>query len=152
MRCWRRRCAASRMACHRDWGRGKATRYWLTGGNSATALSPAPAVQSAGSNTPEVVALMSWTLSQRAQKLTSSAIREILKVTERPEVISFAGGLPSPATFPVEGIRSACEDILTTAPSPALQYGPTEGYLPLREWVAARYGVDVGTVLITTGS
>ena len=48
---------------------------------------------------------MSWTLSQRAQKLTSSAIREILKVTERPEVISFAGGLPSPDTFPVERLR-----------------------------------------------
>ena len=49
---------------------------------------------------------MSWTLSQRAQKLTSSAIREILKVTERPEVISFAGGLPSPDTFPVERLRA----------------------------------------------
>src|ERR1700741_480952 len=139
MRCWRRRCAASRMACHRDWGRGKATRYWLTGGNSATALSPAPAVQSAGSNTPEVVALMSWTLSQRAQKLTSSAIREILKVTERPEVISFAGGLPSPDTFPVARLREKATAVLTDATSPALQYGPTEGYLQLREWIAARY-------------
>ena len=46
-----------------------------------------------------------WQLSERARKLTSSAIREILKVTERPEVISFAGGLPSPATFPVEDMR-----------------------------------------------
>jgi 2-aminoadipate transaminase len=100
---------------------------------------------------------MSWTFSQRAQKLTSSAIREILKVTERPEVISFAGGLPSPATFPVERIRQACNDILASNPSAALQYGPTEGYLPLREWVAARYStkglsIDVNRVLITTGS
>jgi 2-aminoadipate transaminase len=95
---------------------------------------------------------MTWTFSERAQKLTSSAIREILKVTERPEVISFAGGLPSPATFPVDRLRAACADVLTTAPSPALQYGPTEGYMPLREWVAARYQVDVGNVLITTGS
>jgi 2-aminoadipate transaminase len=95
---------------------------------------------------------MSWTFSQRAQKLTSSAIREILKVTERPEVISFAGGLPSPATFPVERLRTACADVLTSAPSPALQYGPTEGYLPLREWVAARYNVAAHNVLITTGS
>jgi len=100
---------------------------------------------------------MSWTFSQRAQKLTSSAIREILKVTERPEVISFAGGLPSPATFPVERIRQACTDILASNPSAALQYGPTEGYLPLREWVAQRYskdGVSIGVdqVLITTGS
>lgn len=100
---------------------------------------------------------MTWTLSQRAQKLTSSAIREILKVTERPEVISFAGGLPSPATFPVDRLRKACNDILATHPSPALQYGPTEGYLPLREWVAERYSkngvrIDVNQVLITTGS
>ena len=67
---------------------------------------------------------MSWTLSQRAQKLTSSAIREILKVTERPEVISFAGGLPSPDTFPVERLREKATAVLTDAPSPALQYGP----------------------------
>lgn len=100
---------------------------------------------------------MTWTFSERARKLTSSAIREILKVTERPEVTSFAGGLPSPATFPVERLRKACNDILTTAPSAALQYGPTEGYLPLREWVAQRYSkdgvrIEVDQVLITTGS
>ena len=95
---------------------------------------------------------MSWTFSQRAQKLTSSAIREILKVTERPEVISFAGGLPSPATFPVERLQDACNRVLTQAPSPALQYGPTEGYLPLREWVAAKHNVSASNVLITTGS
>ena len=53
-----------------------------------------------------------YTLSRRAQALTSSAIREILKVTERPEVISFAGGLPSPATFPVERMREATEKVL----------------------------------------
>jgi 2-aminoadipate transaminase len=96
--------------------------------------------------------VMSWTFSQRAQKLTSSAIREILKVTERPEVISFAGGLPSPATFPVERLRAACANVLTQAPSPALQYGPTEGYLPLREWIAHRYKVSPSNVLVTTGS
>ena len=95
---------------------------------------------------------MTWTFSQRAQKLTSSAIREILKVTERPDVISFAGGLPSPSTFPVERLQAACNRVLTQAPSPALQYGPTEGYLPLREWVAAKHSVGVGNVLITTGS
>jgi 2-aminoadipate transaminase len=100
---------------------------------------------------------MTWTFSQRAQKLTSSAIREILKVTERPEVISFAGGLPSAATFPVEHIRKACDSILTSAPAPALQYGPTEGYMPLREWVVQRHSrdgtrINVDQVLITTGS
>jgi 2-aminoadipate transaminase len=96
-------------------------------------------------------------ISARAQKITSSAIREILKVTERPEVISFAGGLPSPATFPVERIRAVCSEILATDPASALQYGPTEGYMPLREWVAARCTrngarVSPAQVMITTGS
>ena len=100
---------------------------------------------------------MSWTLSQRAQKLTSSAIREILKVTERPEVISFAGGLPSPDTFPVERLRANAAAVLTTDSSPALQYGPTEGYMQLREWIAARHStpsvrIDPQNVLVTTGS
>jgi 2-aminoadipate transaminase len=95
---------------------------------------------------------MTWTLSQRAQKLTSSTIREILKVTERPEVISFAGGLPSPATFPVERLRRCCDDILNVNPSAALQYGPTEGYMQLREWIAQRHGVAAKNVLVTTGS
>lgn len=100
---------------------------------------------------------MTLTLSQRAQKLTSSAIREILKITERPEVISFAGGLPSPDTFPVERVRASTETILKTAPVPALQYGPTEGYLPLREWIAERHStgsvrIDPADVLVTTGS
>ncbi len=100
---------------------------------------------------------MSWTLSQRAQKLTSSAIREILKVTERPEVISFAGGLPSPDTFPVERMRAHTDEVLRTAPTPALQYGPTEGFMALREWIAARHStssmrIDPANVLVTTGS
>ena len=96
-------------------------------------------------------------ISKRAQGLTSSAIREILKVTERPEVISFAGGLPSPATFPIERIRWACTKVLDEAPQASLQYGPTEGYTPLREWVAARLSrngasIRPSQVLITTGS
>ncbi len=100
---------------------------------------------------------MNLTLSQRAQKLTSSVIREILKITERPEVISFAGGLPSPDTFPVERVLASTQTILTTAPTPALQYGPTEGYMQLREWIAARHStgsvrIDPADVLVTTGS
>ncbi len=100
---------------------------------------------------------MDWRVSNRAQKLTSSAIREILKVTERPEVTSFAGGLPSPTTFPVARIQAACADILARDPKAALQYGPTEGYLPLREWIAIRCSrsgaaVSPGNVLVTTGS
>jgi 2-aminoadipate transaminase len=77
-----------------------------------------------------------WTFSQRAQKLQSSVIREILKVTVRPEVISFAGGLPSPATFPVEHMRAAYDKVLSRQGKVALQYGPTDGYAPLREWIA----------------
>ena len=98
-----------------------------------------------------------WQLSERARKLTSSAIRELLKVVERPEVISFAGGLPSPAAFPVAEIRAAADRILRDTPTAALQYSPTEGYLPLREWIAARHSqpgaeIDPSRVLITTGS
>lgn len=98
-----------------------------------------------------------WRISERARKLTSSAIREILKVTERPEVISFAGGLPSPVTFPVERLRAACERVTRDAPAAAFQYSATEGFMPLREWIAAHYSKDGVTirpsqVLVTTGS
>lgn len=95
---------------------------------------------------------MKWAISRRAQQLTSSAIREILKVTERPEVISFAGGLPSPASFPVAAMEAAVARVFADNPQGALQYAATEGYLPLREFVAKRYNVGVERVLITTGS
>lgn len=98
----------------------------------------------------------SWTLSSRATKSTSSAIRDLLKLTERPSVISFAGGLPSPQTFPFEAIRAATARALGDDPQ-ALQYAPTEGYAPLREWIAARHSrngvtIDASEVMITTGS
>ena len=98
-----------------------------------------------------------FSFSERAQQLTSSAIREILKVTERPEVISFAGGLPAPGGFPVEVVRAAFDKVLSTNGRAALQYGPTEGYAPLRKWVAedlTRAGADVSPdqVLIVSGS
>ncbi|TWG89166.1 2-aminoadipate transaminase [Cupriavidus gilardii J11] len=95
---------------------------------------------------------MHWAISRRAQQLTSSAIREILKVTERPEVISFAGGLPSPATFPVAAMEQAVARVFADNPQGALQYAATEGYLPLREFVARRHNVTADRVLITTGS
>lgn len=100
---------------------------------------------------------MSWTLSSRAQKLTSSAIREILKVTERPEVISFAGGLPAPDTFPIQELKEATDRVFAQAPTAALQYGPTEGFMALREWIAQRHStptmqIDPANVLVTTGS
>lgn len=98
-----------------------------------------------------------WQLSERARALTSSAIREILKVTERPEVISFAGGLPSPDGFPVEVIEAAFSDVLQSRGKAALQYGPTEGYAPLRAWVAQHLSdqgahVTPEEVLIVSGS
>ncbi|MFZ6656606.1 PLP-dependent aminotransferase family protein [Undibacterium sp. TJN19] len=77
-----------------------------------------------------------WKFSERAEQLQSSAIREILKVTMRPEVISFAGGLPSPETFPVDRMRAAFDKVLTQQGKSALQYGPTDGYAPLREFLA----------------
>ncbi|HWK71569.1 MAG TPA: PLP-dependent aminotransferase family protein [Burkholderiaceae bacterium] len=98
-----------------------------------------------------------YTFSQRAQQLTSSTIREILKVTERPEIISFAGGLPAPKGFPVDVMKSAFDRVLENNGRSALQYGPTEGYAPLRAWVAEdlkRVGADVSPdeVLIVSGS
>ena len=98
-----------------------------------------------------------FTLARRAERMNPSVIREILKVTEKPGVISFAGGLPSPKTFPVEAMREACERVLRDSPREALQYAASEGYGPLREWVAgdlARQGlhVDASQVLVTTGS
>jgi len=97
------------------------------------------------------------TFSERARLLNSSAIREILKVTERPEVISFAGGLPAAAGFPVEVVREAFNRVLTDNPNTALQYGPTEGYAPLRAWVADDLNskgaqVTPDNILIVSGS
>jgi 2-aminoadipate transaminase len=98
--------------------------------------------------------MMSWTLAARAEKMNPSVIREILKVTEKPGIISFAGGLPSPKTFPVAEFRAACEKVLTEDGPAALQYAASEGYGPLREMVAAGlpWKVAPSQVLITTGS
>ncbi len=100
---------------------------------------------------------MHWTLARRAEKMNPSVIREILKVTEKPGIISFAGGLPSPQTFPIAAMREACERVLKDDGQAALQYAASEGYTPLREWVAHdlfKQGMTVHPeqVLITTGS
>ncbi|HLL10601.1 MAG TPA: PLP-dependent aminotransferase family protein [Rubrivivax sp.] len=101
---------------------------------------------------------MNWTMARRAKRLNPSTIREILKVTERPGIISLAGGLPSADTFPIEAMREATERVLRDTPREALQYAASEGYAPLREWVAqhmAAQGLeqaDAAQVLITTGS
>lgn len=100
---------------------------------------------------------MQWQMAQRAEKMNPSVIREILKVTEKPGIISFAGGLPSPQTFPIDAMREASERVLRDDGKAALQYAASEGYAPLREWVAQdllKQGMNVSPdqVLITTGS
>lgn len=87
-----------------------------------------------------------WKFSERAQQLQASIIREILKITQRPEVISFAGGLPSPKTFPVERMRAAFDTVLSKTGTTALQYGPTDGYLPLREFIAQSLSKNAATI------
>lgn len=102
---------------------------------------------------------MEWTnlFAEGAKGMRSSAIRDLLRLTEQPEMISFAGGLPAPECFPTEELAAACERAMVEAPVAALQYGPTEGYGPLRELVAARMGglglgVKADNVLICAGS
>lgn len=95
--------------------------------------------------------------AQRTQGMRSSAVRELLKLTEQPDIISFAGGLPAPEVFPVAEFQEACKNVLSEYGPKALQYSTTEGYKPLREMIArhtCRYGIDVGpdNILITTGS
>ena len=95
--------------------------------------------------------------AQRTQRMGSSAIRELLKYTAKPDIISFAGGLPAPDVFPIEEFKVACDRVLREQGAMALQYSTTEGYLPLREMIArhsARYGIKITpeNVLITSGS
>ena len=100
-----------------------------------------------------------WTsrYAQRAKSVKSSAIRELLKITQRPDVISFAGGLPASEVFPTARFQEACQRVLQSNANLALQYGATEGYEPLREMIARhinRYGIQAQpeNVLITSGS
>jgi len=95
--------------------------------------------------------------AQRTQRMGSSAIRELLKLTEQPDIISFGGGMPAPDVFPIEEFSEACVRVLKDMGPQSLQYGPTEGFLPLREMIArhsARYGIDVSpdNIMITSGS
>ncbi|NTU81784.1 MAG: PLP-dependent aminotransferase family protein [Chloroflexales bacterium] len=100
-----------------------------------------------------------WTdrIAAGALGMRSSAIRDLLKLTTQPDMISFAGGLPAPELFPTEEIAAASEQALVEAPLATLQYGPTEGFAPLREMVAGWVGrlglsVPADQVLITAGS
>ncbi|ADU26178.1 PLP-dependent aminotransferase family protein [Ethanoligenens harbinense] len=101
---------------------------------------------------------METAFATRMRHVKKSFIREILKVTEDPSVISFAGGLPNPASFPVEAVSRAAQAVLAEDGASALQYSTTEGFLPLREFICARYAKRFGLhvspeeILITNGS
>lgn len=101
---------------------------------------------------------MNIQFANRMNSVHKSFVREILKVTLYPEVISFAGGLPNPSTFPIQEIQMATQKVLSENGSEVLQYGTTEGHLPLRKYIADRYlkkkgiKVDPEEILITNGS
>jgi DNA-binding transcriptional MocR family regulator len=96
--------------------------------------------------------------ARRAERMRASEIRELLKLLDEPGIISFAGGIPDPALFPVETARAAyAEALVDGVAGQALQYSVSEGYLPLREWIVAhmnRLGVPctADNILITSGS
>ncbi len=96
-------------------------------------------------------------MSKRSARMRSSVIRELLKFTRQPNVISFAGGLPAPEMFPLREVKEACNYILEHHGQEALQYGTTEGYPPLKEFLAEsmqKYGIPAvpGNILMTNGS
>lgn len=96
-------------------------------------------------------------LSSNAKNMRRSAIRDLLSVANRPEVISFAGGFPNPTTFPVDELKEIMQEILNTESISALQYGATEGNVKLREQIAKRYnaqGLNItkDNIMITTSS
>jgi len=98
-----------------------------------------------------------YRFANRTNRMASSVIRELLKLTEQPDIISFGGGLPAPEVFPVKQFQAACNYVLEHEASQALQYSSTDGYLPLRKMIAertARYAVEVSpdNILITSGS
>lgn len=102
---------------------------------------------------------MPYTFASRAQNLKPSDIRELLKIAQNSDVISFAGGNPDPALFPVDAIRQAACRLMDQEGRPALQYGPTEGYLPLRQQIienrmtaAGVTGLTADSILVTGGS
>ncbi len=118
-------------------------------------MKPMPQILN-GAKTSVAVDWDQW-FAPRAARLHSSAIRELLKVISQPGMISFAGGMPAPESFPLAAFREACEKVLEREGATALQYGATEGYGPLREYVSGSLqakGIpcQADNVLITSGS
>jgi len=104
-----------------------------------------------------MLTLWDYRYAQRTQWMKGSAIRELLKFSERKDIISFAGGMPAPEVFPIDEFRKACDKALREHGAECLQYGSTDGYLPLRELIArhaTRYGINVTAenILPTSGS
>ena len=101
---------------------------------------------------------MNYTFANRMDRLKGSAVRELMALTARPEVISFAGGMPAPELFPIEGVKAAACAVLDEMGQKAMQYAPTEGYIPLREQIVKRMDerlhikTDIDHVLVTSGS
>ena len=100
---------------------------------------------------------MSELFAHRMSKVPRSFVREILRVTEDPDIISFAGGLPNPISFPHKEIAESAAVVLKDSSEEALQYGSTEGYKPLRDYIAKRYqnsGLDINSdnILMINGS
>ncbi|MCA0003682.1 MULTISPECIES: PLP-dependent aminotransferase family protein [unclassified Mesorhizobium] len=97
-------------------------------------------------------------LASRSSRMKASEIRELLKLLDQPDIISFAGGIPDPALFPAEAIRDAYADVLGGSEAgAALQYQVSEGYLPLRRWIAGQMGklgvaCEEANIFITSGS
>jgi 2-aminoadipate transaminase len=96
-------------------------------------------------------------LASRTERMQSSAIRELLKLTQQPDIISFAGGLPAPDFFPLREVEEACRYIVQEDGAQALQYSATEGHIPLREYLCEsmhKYGVPAtpDNILLTNGS
>ena len=102
---------------------------------------------------------MDWTkvLATRNTRMKASEIRELLKLLDQPDIISFAGGIPDPALFPAQAFADAFAAAMTEQASAALQYSVSEGYKPLRDWIAGEMGkigvpCDADNILITSGS
>lgn len=100
---------------------------------------------------------MQHTYAERVNHMENSAIRELLKIAEQPHIISFAGGLPAPELFPLSDIRESYAQVLGAGDPSVLQYGTTEGYLPLREEIAAQMrakGIhtEANNIFLTNGS
>ncbi len=95
--------------------------------------------------------------SEGGRNIRASAVRELFKVIQQPGMISFAGGMPAPEVFPCEAVEQACSRVLREQGRVALQYSQTEGYNPLREYIAEVWMAELGlqarreNVLITTG-